>query len=61
MLRLAILFLVIALVAAFLGWGGVAAVSFDAAQILFFVFLVLAILFFVGNFLSGRSAPRDLV
>jgi uncharacterized membrane protein YtjA (UPF0391 family) len=60
MLRLALLFLVIALIAAFLGWGGVAAVSFDAARILFFVFLVLAVLFFVGNFLRG-APPRDLV
>jgi len=60
MLRLAILFVVIALIAAFLGWGGVAAVSFEAARILFFVFLVLAVLFFVGNFLRG-APPRDLV
>jgi len=60
MLRLAIAFLVIALIAAFLGWGGVAAMSFDAARILFFIFLVLAVLFFLGNFLRG-APPRDLV
>jgi uncharacterized membrane protein YtjA (UPF0391 family) len=60
MLRLALLFVVIALIAAFLGWGGVAAVSFEAARILFFVFIVLAVLFFVGNFLRG-APPRDLV
>jgi uncharacterized membrane protein YtjA (UPF0391 family) len=60
MLRLAVLFLVIALVAAVLGWGGVTTVALDAAQILFFVFLVLAVLFFVGNFLRG-APPRDLM
>jgi uncharacterized membrane protein YtjA (UPF0391 family) len=60
MLRLALLFLVIALVAAFLGWYDVAGFSMDAARILFFVFLVLAVLFFVGNFLRG-APPRDLV
>lgn len=60
MLRLALLFLVIALIAAFMGWGGVEAVAFDAARILFFVFLVLAVLFFVGNYMRG-APPRDLV
>ena len=60
MLRLAILFLVIALIAAFLGFGGVAAVSFDAARILFVVFLILAVLFFLGNFMRG-APPRDII
>ena len=60
MLRLALLFLVIALIAAFLGWYSMAGVAMDAARILFFVFLVLAVLFFVGNFLRG-APPRDLV
>jgi len=55
-----LLFLVIALVAGFFGFIGVAQMSFDAARILFFVFIVLAVLFFVGNFLKG-SPPRDLV
>ena len=48
-LRLAIVFLVIALVAAFFGFGGVAAYSWDGARILFFIFLVLAILSFFGG------------
>ena len=48
MLRLAIVFLVIALIAAFLGFGGVAALSFEGAKILFFIFLVLAVLSFLG-------------
>lgn len=60
MLRLALLFLVIALVAAVLGFGVVASLSFEAARLLFFIFLVLAVLFFVGNFLRG-APPRDLV
>jgi len=60
-LRLAVVFFVIALVAAFLGWGGVTAVSLDAARILCIVFLVLAVLSFLGNFLRGGAQPRDLV
>jgi len=55
MLRLAIVFLVIALVAAFLGFGGVASLSWEGAKILFFVFLVLAVLSFVGGW-SRRDA-----
>jgi uncharacterized membrane protein YtjA (UPF0391 family) len=48
MLRLAIVFLVVALIAAFLGFGGVAAISWEGAKILFFIFLVLAVLSFLG-------------
>jgi uncharacterized membrane protein YtjA (UPF0391 family) len=60
MLRLALLFLVVALVAALLGFGLVADLSFGAAQILFFIFLILAVVFFVGNFLRG-APPRDVI
>jgi uncharacterized membrane protein YtjA (UPF0391 family) len=49
MLRLAVIFLVIALIAAFLGYGGVANFSYDGARLLFFVFIVLAILSFLGG------------
>jgi uncharacterized membrane protein YtjA (UPF0391 family) len=55
MLRLAIAFLVIALLAAFLGYGGVANFSFEGARILFFIFLVLALLSFVGGWYRRRS------
>jgi uncharacterized membrane protein YtjA (UPF0391 family) len=60
MLRLALLFLIIALVAALFGYGGIAAVSYDAARLLFFVFIVLAVLFFIGSLLRG-APPRDLI
>lgn len=60
MLRLAVLFLVIALVAAFLGFGLVADLSFEAARLVFMVFLVLAVLFALGGLFRG-SPPRDLV
>ncbi len=55
MLRLAIMFLVIALVAAFLGFGGVASLSWAGARILFFIFLVLAVLSFVGHGFGRRG------
>jgi uncharacterized membrane protein YtjA (UPF0391 family) len=49
MLRLAVVFLVIALVAGVLGFGGVANYSWEGARILFVVFLILAILSFAGG------------
>jgi uncharacterized membrane protein YtjA (UPF0391 family) len=55
MLRWAILFLVIALVAALFGFGLVAGISLDAARILFFVFIVLAVLSFIGG--AFRAPP----
>ncbi|MFO0929942.1 MAG: DUF1328 domain-containing protein [Gemmataceae bacterium] len=55
MLRLAVVFLVVALLAALFGFGFVADYSFDAAKLLFFVFLVLAVLSFIGNAVGGRS------
>jgi uncharacterized membrane protein YtjA (UPF0391 family) len=56
MLRLAIVFLVIALVAAFLGFGGVASLSWAGAKILFFIFLILAVLsYFGGTYYRRRT------
>jgi uncharacterized membrane protein YtjA (UPF0391 family) len=49
MLRLAIAFLLIAIVASLFGFGFVGAMSYDAAKILFFVFIVLAVLSFLGG------------
>jgi uncharacterized membrane protein YtjA (UPF0391 family) len=49
MLQLAITCLVIALVAALLGFGGIAGSFVGVAKILFVVFLVLALLSFLGG------------
>jgi uncharacterized membrane protein YtjA (UPF0391 family) len=55
MLSLAVTFLVIALVAALFGFGGIAGTAMGAAQILFFVFLVL---FLVALIFGGvRRGP----
>jgi uncharacterized membrane protein YtjA (UPF0391 family) len=50
MLHYALLFLVIALIAGLFSFGLVAGMAFNAAKILFFVFLVLAVV----SMLSGR-------
>ena len=59
MLRLALLFFVFGLVAAILGFGGIAGASFAIAKFLFFVFLVLCIIFVVlGLGLVQRFSGR---
>jgi uncharacterized membrane protein YtjA (UPF0391 family) len=57
MLRLAILFLVIALLAALFGFTSMAGTAYAGARILFFVFIVL----FLISLLMGRRAPGDVV
>lgn len=54
MLSWAITFLVIALIAAVLGFGGIAGTAVGIAKIIFVVFLIL----FVISFVMGRRAPR---
>jgi len=49
MLRMAIVFLLIALIAGFMGFGLIQDFSYTAAKVLFFVFLVLAILSLIGG------------
>jgi len=55
MLRLAVIFLVVALIAALFGFGLVAGLAYNAAKILFFIFLVLAVMSFLGG---AFRAPR---
>ncbi|HEY8506386.1 MAG TPA: DUF1328 family protein [Gemmataceae bacterium] len=59
MLRLALLFLIIALIAAVFGFGGVAAAATDIAVILFWVFLALFVIALLASALRGR--PTDVV
>jgi uncharacterized membrane protein YtjA (UPF0391 family) len=50
LLHYAIIFLVIALIAAAVGFGGVAGVAMEGARILFWVFIVLFVVSLVANF-----------
>ncbi len=59
MLRAAIAFFVIGLIAMLLGAGGVAGVSMEVGRTLLFVFLALAVISFIVSLVSGRS-PRNL-
>ncbi len=56
MLSWAITFLIIAIVAAVLGFGGIAGTATGIAKILFVVFLVM----FIASFFFGRRGRADM-
>ena len=58
MIRAAIAFFVLAIVAIVLGASGIAGVSMEIGKLLLFVFLVLAVISFLGSMLTGRKASR---
>jgi uncharacterized membrane protein YtjA (UPF0391 family) len=55
MLRWAIVFFVVALIAAVLGFGGIAVAAAGIAKILFYLFLILFLITLVGHLL--RRSP----
>jgi uncharacterized membrane protein YtjA (UPF0391 family) len=55
MLGWALTFLLVALVAAFLGFGGIATFAVDLAKIVFFVAIVLFVISAVVALIRGRS------
>jgi uncharacterized membrane protein YtjA (UPF0391 family) len=59
MLRWALAFLIFALVAAALGFTGIASASAGIAQILFWMFLVVFVAMLLLSLASGRR-PRDI-
>lgn len=52
MLRWAVIFFVVALVAALFGFTGIAVAAAGIAKILFFIFLVLFLLTLIGSFIQ---------
>ncbi len=54
LLHYAIVFLVVALAAAFFGFGGVAGTAMEGARMLFWVAIVLFVLSFVGGIVRRR-------
>lgn len=60
MLRAAILFFVIGLIAMFLGMGNVAGISVELGKTLLYIFLALAVLSFLVSLISGRKSGPPL-
>jgi uncharacterized membrane protein YtjA (UPF0391 family) len=57
MLHWALSFLILALVAGFLGFGGIAVVSIEIARLLFGVFLILFLLAAAIHVMQGKAPP----
>ena len=57
MLRWALGFLVLAIIAAFFGFGGIATASAGIAKTLFILFLVIAAVTFVVSLMGARRTP----
>ena len=55
MLRAAVLFFIIAVLAMFFGMNNVAGISADVGKLLLYVFLALAVLSFIGSLVTGRK------
>lgn len=60
MLKFAVLFLVIGLVLALLGFGGIGGAFIGIAKILFFIAVALFVIFLVLGLLAGK-AVKDVV
>jgi uncharacterized membrane protein YtjA (UPF0391 family) len=60
MLRAAILFFVIGLIAMALGMGNVAGVSMEVGKTLLYVFLALAVISFLVSLIGGRRSGPPL-
>ncbi|MCC7406493.1 MAG: DUF1328 domain-containing protein [Phycisphaeraceae bacterium] len=61
MLRWALTFLVVALIAAVLGFGALAGTAMDIARILFVVFIVLFLISLIAHLFTGRQPPTPPV
>jgi len=55
MLRWALIFLIVAIVAAALGFGGIAGTAAGIASILFWIFLAMCVLLFFLGLVDGRT------
>ncbi|MCW3835176.1 DUF1328 domain-containing protein [Sphingomonas canadensis] len=55
MLRWALIFLVIGLIAAALGFGGIAGTSIGIAKILFFIAVALFVVFLIAGLATGKA------
>lgn len=56
LLTWAIIFLVVALIAAFFGFGGVSTAAAGIAKVLFFIFLIIFVIMLIMSFMGGAAA-----
>lgn len=58
MLRWALIFFVISIIAAIFGFGGISEASADIAQILFYIFLGIFVLMLVLGLVAGKAIAK---
>ena len=58
MLYWAVVFLVVAIVAAILGFGGIVSVAVGISKILFFIFLVLFVITLLTGLVKGKKTKK---
>jgi len=57
MLRWAVIFFIVAIIAAVFGFGGIASGATDIARVLFFLFLIVFLVSLVMGLATGRRPP----
>lgn len=60
MIRWAIIFLVVGLVLAFLGFGGIGGAFVEIAKILFFIAIAIFVVLLVLGLIAGRGVKRAI-
>lgn len=58
MLKLALFFLIISLIAGLFGFGGISTAAAGMAKILFFIAIILFVVFLVVALLAGRAITK---
>ena len=58
MLRWAVIFFIISIIAAVFGFGGIASATAGIAKVLFFLFLVIALVMLIIGVTAGRKLMR---
>lgn len=58
MLNWALTFLIVAVIAAVLGFGGIAGSAVEIAKVIFFIAIALVVVSTVMSLVNGRSPPR---
>jgi uncharacterized membrane protein YtjA (UPF0391 family) len=58
LLRWAVVFLVVSVIAALFGFGNIAAGAGDVARVLFFIFLTICVVLFILGAMTYRSVTR---
>ncbi len=58
MLNWTMSFLMIAIVAAIFGFGGIASTAVEMAKVIFYIFLILFAVSFLIGILTGRGTPK---